>query len=127
MKKLLAVLSLLVVSAVAVRGDAASIMYAIDRASDSLYTINPANGDTTLVGAAGFDISYSGLSWGGGKMYASDLSSNGWSLATINLNTGAATIIGQQNFVNLMALAHVGGTLYGFESDAGLGTVNTTT
>ena len=107
---------------------AQGVMYAVDRASDLLYKIDPATANATVVGNTGADVSFSGLSWSGSKMYACDLwTGSAWSLATINLNTGAATSIGPQGYANVMAIAHVGGTLYGFEFDAGLGTFNTTT
>ena len=85
-------------------------MFAIDEVTDSLYGINPANGQTILIGPAGEDFSLSGLAWDSWSktMYVSDVTLPGtaWGLGRINIYTGHVTIIGSHvTSMNIHGLA----------------------
>ena len=113
--------------------DAGGVFYSTDRATDQVFQIDPQTGEATLVGDAGFDTSFSGLSIDDGdedgdeSLFASDLfdpSTFEWSLATLDLDTGAADIVGPQFDSDVHAIAHQDGTLYGFSLFQGLGTLD---
>lgn len=83
---------------------ATAALYALDAFTDSLYTVNPANGGTlSLVGAAGLNVSgFGGFDIDGatGVAYASFRLNGVSTLYSINLATGAASAIGAINNPN---------------------------
>jgi hypothetical protein len=75
-----------------------STLYVIDYTFNSLYTVDIATGDVTLIGLSN---PYGGESWTGmtgavdGTMYASSTDINRSTLYTVDLGTGAATVVGE--------------------------------
>ncbi len=121
----------LLIDNVRIGEDDGGVFYSTDRATDQVFQIDPQTGEATLVGNVGFDTSFSGLSIDDdGPLFASDLfdpSTFEWSLATLDLDTGAADIIGPQFDTDIHAIAHQDGTLYGFSIFQGLGTLDPAT
>ncbi|HUU34317.1 MAG TPA: hypothetical protein VMW48_09650, partial [Vicinamibacterales bacterium] len=105
------------------------VFYATDRTTDTTYTVDPITGAAAVVGPIGYNESYSGLSYDGGPLYCSDLHDGSWTwcLGTVDTTTGAGTLIGAQGDSDIHALAHVGGTLYGFSLSQYMGPMDTTT
>ncbi|MDX2436193.1 MAG: hypothetical protein QNL88_03980 [Acidobacteriota bacterium] len=118
-------------------GHSGPVLYAVDDSDDSLYTVDIATGVSTLVGACGFDLSFSGMAWDSWHrtMYVSDVEGpSGWSLGTVDLASGAVTVVGPHvNSVDIMGLAFdsTNNVLYGVDTDcvpsAGLATINRAT
>jgi hypothetical protein len=104
-------------------------LYAIGSAS-RLYTLNPADGSATLVGALGIGLSGTSFGFdisGAGGHLVSDLDQH----LSINLATGAATaataLVGDLNLTAL-AVAPGSGTVYAGDSAANtIGTLDTAT
>jgi hypothetical protein len=79
-------------------------------ADGNLYSINPANGAATLVGATGITLgTWDGMSSGGSQLYVS----SGTNLYLINTSTGAGTFIGSISPAEFGAMVNVGGTWWG--------------
>ena len=110
---------------------AASTLYAMDDATNSLYSIDPNSYALTLVGNTGVangdfgDLAYNSTSqtayWVPGR--GND------NLYTINLQTGAATLIGAHGIDDMFALAYdtATGKLYGDSTNGNFYSLNTTT
>jgi ELWxxDGT repeat protein len=103
------------------------VLYVADAATDAIYALDPVTGASLLIGSVGYNVDMSGLAYDGRTLYVCDLYSSAWSLGSINLATGAGTIIGAQNDTLIDALAFKDGLLYGFSAERGVGTVNTST
>ena len=90
----------------------------------NLYTINPANGAPTLVGASSLDIDTFGSTTGGG-MFAVGVDAN---LYSINSSTGAATLIGPTGigFGSWRQLSNNASALF-YADGVNLYTINTST
>jgi hypothetical protein len=90
----------------------------------NLYSINPADGNLTLIGSSGITIDDFGSTAGGG-LYAVSTSSN---LYSINATNGAATLIGNTglSLSGFRALSNSGGALY-FADGTSIYTLNTAT
>ncbi len=112
-----------------------AVFYATDSATDSVYQIDSQTGTATLVGPLGFTSDFSGLSSDSSELsdeeplFASNIFDplNSESLATLELKTGAATVIGPQFASDIHAIAHQDGILYGFSVTQGLGTIDPAT
>jgi DNA-binding beta-propeller fold protein YncE len=83
-----------------------NIMYMTNSNTDSLYTLNLATGQPTLVGPLGTSTNPNGLAFNHhtGTMYLVDNSTN--NLYTVNLQTGAATVVGNLGTSNFLSLAY---------------------
>ncbi len=111
-------------------------LYSTDRYTQGLYSVNPSTGASTLIGPLTYTTSFSGMAVdpSSGTTYISDLfdpSTEHWSLGSIDLTTGAETIIGPQYDPvfneydsDIHALVEDDGTLYAFSLTRGLGTMN---
>ncbi len=108
----------------------AGTMYAIDDATNALYTIDATTYARTFVGNLGVggdfgDLAYDPIHqtayWAPGR--GND------NLYSVNLNTGAATLIGSHGVDDLFALAYDAGTgmLYGDSGNGNFYSINTTT
>lgn len=85
------------ISALAYRETGAeSTLYAVDATANALVTVDPATGGLTTVGGFGRNVYLcSGLDIAGdGTAYASLSTDNGSELYTVDLSTGAATLLG---------------------------------
>jgi hypothetical protein len=97
----------------------AATLYGFDEANGgSIHTINQINGTTSLVGPVGLAPNNGGLGYdyANGKMYLSDAQPDiTYDLATINLATGAGTVVGDQLSNNILDVAYDSGDqiLYG--------------
>lgn len=109
-------------------GSGGTTLYALSDGTDSLYTMNTANGAATLIGPFGFDISDPGMAFcpDNGTMY---LVSEEGDLYTVNLATGAGTLVGAGGGYGPTALScTVSGVLYAVsDSTDSLYTVNRAT
>jgi len=118
-------------------GHGGPVLYAVDDNDDSLYTVDIATGVSALVGACGFNLSFSGMAWDSWHrtMYVSDVDGpSGWSLGTVDLASGAVTVVGPHvNSFDIMGLAFdsTNNVLYGVDTDcvpsAGLAVINRAT
>lgn len=83
------------------------VMYAINTSTDSLYTLNRANGAMTLIGAMAGTILPNSLAFNHDTniMYMTDTSTD--SLYTLNLATGAPTLIGSTGVGNLQGMVYI--------------------
>jgi len=92
------------------QGSTADEMYATDDTLDSLYDLEPATGATSLIGACGQNISYSGMAYDSTNavMYVSDVwTGSSYGLGSVNLGTGVVTVIGDHvSTVDIWALAY---------------------
>ncbi len=84
--------------AINLAADGAGNLYTFDISSDNIYSINPSTAAPTLLGPAGFDGNYAqGMDYDKDNsiMYMAAYSgSAGGELRTVNLTTGATTLIG---------------------------------
>ena len=101
-------------------GATPSGLYAVGTNSD-LYSINPSNGDATLIGSTGLALGFvRSLSDNSNTLYFSD----GLDLYTLNTGTGAATLVGAfGDSIGMSVMLMEGGVLYG--ADYTLNTVDT--
>jgi hypothetical protein len=100
--------------------------------ASSLYTLNPTNGQASLVGAIGFTrVSGITINRSTGILYGVGRSDGIQSLITINTSTGAGTAVGSVGFTNNvtdMAFRQSDQKLYGFDRRSGkIVTFDTTT
>jgi hypothetical protein len=90
-------------------------LYGADQDGD-FFTVNPANGQTNLIGNFGNGLGSAGdLTFYNGKLYAS-VNVSGASksfLAVVNVKTGAAKLIGNTGYANVWGLITGNGALYG--------------
>ncbi len=102
-------------------------LYAIDDSSNKLITIDTTTGAGTAVGALGVSVSGPGLAISAsGVAFMGDRSGN--DLWTVDLGTGAATLLNGSIGADLDGLTFLGNTLYGVDpGNDSLFTVNTTT
>jgi DNA-binding beta-propeller fold protein YncE len=109
---------------------AGPVLYAMDDATNSLYTIDPNTFALTLVGSTGV-----GTGDFGDLAYDSDNNTAYWvagrgnnSLYSINLTTGAATLVGSHGINDMFAMAYDPAThmLYGQDSSANFYSINPT-
>ncbi len=109
---------------------AGTLLYAMDDASNSLYTIDPSTFALTLVGNTGVGSGdFGDLAWDSDNntaYWAPGRNNN--SLYTINLSTGAATLVGSHGINDLFAMAYDPMThmLYGQDSSANFYSINPT-
>ena len=113
---------------------AASTIYAGDIDSDDLSAVDSGTANALFVGNLGENLSFGGLAYdtSTGTMYVSDIElESGYGLATVNLTTGAATILGGHvNSSNIWGLAYdsANDVLYGADgSNGGLATLDRVT
>jgi hypothetical protein len=96
-------------------------LYGADLTGD-FFRINPRTGHTTLIGNFGHGLGSAGdLTFAGGRLYAT-VSLNGSAetyLATVNVRTGAARIVGDTHYTDVFGLVSGNGALYG-ATDSGL-------
>jgi hypothetical protein len=110
-------------------GSTTSGLYALDTdfGDLNLYSVNPATGATTLIGATGLNsaVAEIGLSTGAGTLYFAD----GTNLYSLSTTTGAATLIGGTGGPEFGALVFENGELWGGSDFPGHGvyTLNATT
>jgi hypothetical protein len=98
--------------------------------ASSLRTLNPVTGASVAIGLTGVANPISGLAWNGTTMYGIEGGSVSANLYTINLSTGAATLVGNTGFTAGSLQFGPDGNLYGGgdSSDGGhLYRVNQTT
>ena len=112
-------------------GGGGGTLYATDRSTQGLYTVDRTTGAATLVGPLTYFTSFSDLAIdpATGIAYISDVLDPftfQWSLATIDLATGQQTIIGPQFDTDIHAIVFRDGTLYGFSYSRGLGVMDPT-
>lgn len=104
-------------------------IYAAGFSSGDFISINPITGVGTIIGNYGSGLTSSGdLAFdSGGTLYASVKRSgytNDW-LATIDLGTGEATLIGEIGYVDVFGLSFKDETLYGVTTDGQLLEIDT--
>jgi hypothetical protein len=96
-------------------------LYGADQ-SGNFFRINPRTGHTTLIGNFGHGLGSAGdLTFAGGRLYAT-VSLNGSAetyLATVNVRTGAARIVGDTRYTDVFGLVTGNGAFYG-ATDNGL-------
>jgi len=119
-------------------------MYLSDDEQDAIYTVDLTTGQATLVGPAGLDMSFSGLAYDSlnGVLYVSDVAllgeaagpptdgrnarltspegGTGWNLATVDLASGALTIVGDHltsSNIHGLAFDSANDVLYGADID----------
>lgn len=85
----------------------ASTVYLVDRDTDELLRYNTASHTVATVGPLGVDFAYGSLAWdaGGQVMYMTDGGRSLMSLYTVNLATGAATLVGTHGVEDLWGMA----------------------
>ncbi len=106
------------------------IWYAVnyDAANGSLYTVDPATGDYTLVGATGYSLTGLAYDHNSGTMYASGSDGTNSQLYTVDLNTGAATLVGQISTGIIIGIAaDADGNMYGINLDDNLYSIDPNT
>jgi len=95
-------------------------LYGLSSSTYSLYEIDPATGAATLVapiGGDGYGVSYSGAAFLAGQMYATDVETDDdLSFGTIDITTGAFTLINEQGGSN---------NWHGLAADSALGLLYT--
>src|SRR6185295_18587278 len=105
-------------------------LYTIDDASDRLQLIDPVTFVITDVGALGVPYAFGDCAWNStsSTMYVTD-GRGARSLYTINLATGAATLVGVHGIVDMFALGYYPPTdnLYGVAGDGNLYSFNLAT
>ncbi len=107
----------------------AGILYGIDDATDTLFSIDTTTLVKTTIGATGVtngqfgDLAYDAAS---GTMYWV-AGRNDRSLYRVNLATGAATLIGNHGLTDAFALGWTGAALYAQSTTGNVYTLNTTT
>ncbi|MBN8734483.1 MAG: DUF4394 domain-containing protein [Acidobacteria bacterium] len=77
-------------------------LYGIDQTNLGLYTINPANGDTTLIGPTGIPVD--GVAGFAIRQDGALFAAVGRSLYSINPSTGAGTLIGVTGYDRISGL-----------------------
>ena len=110
---------------------AGPILYAIDDSNNSLLTIDPTTYAISVVGSTGIatgnfgDLTYDSNT---GTMYW-DSGRGDNSIYTLNLSTGAATLVGATGLTDLFGLAYdtANDTLYGSTAAGSLYSIGTTT
>ena len=105
---------------------AATLLFATDTETDSLYSVNPATGAASRIGPLGFE-EVTGLDFApDGTLYGTDTEAD--QLVTIDPATGAATAVGSLGKPFVDSLAFIGNTLYGVDrSTDQLVTIDTAT
>ena len=83
----------------------ASAVYLVDRDTDELLRYNTASHTVATVGPLGVDFAYGALAWDAGAqvMYMTDGGRSLMSLYSVNLATGAATLVGAHRYAALLA------------------------
>ena len=74
-----------------INGDASGHLYIIDNSNQSLYSVSPTTGASTLVGSGNYGT-IAGVAFTDGTMYAMQFST-GNGIYALNLSTGAATLV----------------------------------
>jgi hypothetical protein len=90
-------------------------LYGADQAG-AFFKVNPRTGHVTIIGMYGNGLGSSGdLVFADGHLYASVFSASSPTslLATVNVRTGAAKVVGDTGFANVYGLVAVKGALYG--------------
>ena len=66
-------------------------LYLLSYATDSVYTVDPATAEATLLGALGIEIGEVGAAWFGGQLYAAtqNFTANSFEIGTIDVASGA--------------------------------------
>jgi len=110
---------------------AGTLLYAMDDATNSLYTIDPNTYALTLVGSTGVSAGdFGDLAWDSDTNTAYWVAGRGNdSLYSINLSTGAATFVGTHGIDDMFALAYdpVTHALYGDATNGNFYSINTST
>ena len=97
----------LAISAMAPTAWAGTLLYAMDDATNTLYTIDPNTYALTPVGGTGAGGDFGDLAWDSDTNTAYWVAGRGNdSLYTINLNTGTATLVGSHGVDDMFALAY---------------------
>jgi DNA-binding beta-propeller fold protein YncE len=126
----LAVVLLLAICVSASAAWAGTLLYAMDDATNSLYTIDPNTYALTFVGNTGVSGDFGDLAFNTDNNTAYWVPGRGNnSLYTINLGTGAATLVGSHGVNDLFALAYDSAThsLYGDATNGNFYSINTST
>lgn len=102
-------------------GPASAALFGLSSNTNSLYSIDAGTGAATLIGATGFNVSLTGLSFADGVLYGTDIFNlpGGLYMATIDTTTGAATGFSDQDgSINWHGLASMeSGPLYTIDID----------
>ncbi len=108
-------------------GSTTAGLYALDF-SLNLYSINSANGSTTLIGPTGFGpcSGSSAISADGGALYGTCDNGSGSVLYSFNTATGAATPVGNSGVTRISSLVFAAGALYAASEGGSLYTLNPT-
>jgi hypothetical protein len=105
-------------------GSTTAGLFAIDEGTGNLYSINSTTGAKTVIGPVGIGFGgFRNLSTGSSTLFFND----GGNLYTINTTTGAATLLGATGVANSPAIALLGSTLYGIDTNNHIETFNTVT
>jgi hypothetical protein len=118
MKKL--ILFLMLVLSLCAKAQA-SVLYAVDSNSNQLFSVNPTNGSTTLIGSTGLNGLQvpAALAWDGTDMFTIDLVDG--QLFKLNLSTATPTLIGTTGLNGWQGLAAhpVSGNLFAIDQSSG--------
>jgi hypothetical protein len=96
--------------------------------NSGLYTVDPANGNYTLVGSTGYSMTGLAFDPENEVMYASAYDGANSRLYTVNLQTGAATLVGTIGPGIIIGIAaDIDGNLFGLNLDDNLYSINATT
>jgi DNA-binding beta-propeller fold protein YncE len=110
---------------------AGTLLYAMDDATNSLYTIDPNTYTLTLVGSTGVGTGdFGDMAYDPGSGTAYWIAGRGNdSLYTLNLNTGKATLVGSYGIDDMFALAYDPATksLYGDATNGNFYSLNVST
>jgi hypothetical protein len=97
------------------------VLYAAGIGETTLYTINLGSGHATAVpGGNGSAYNSAGdLAFFGDTLYLTTQNGGNSILDTVNIATGALTVVGNTGFTNVFGLVASGGVLYGFTDNDG--------
>lgn len=110
----------------------AELLYTIHEGRNALMTVDTANGNINFVGALGVNFDFGDLAYdsSSGTMYMIDGWGSGFgqpaNLYTVDLNTGAASLVGNTGINDLFSIAYdpTTGNLYGGASTSSFNFVN---
>ncbi len=105
--------------------DSYDLLYALNNTTDEFITIDTTTGTVLPVGSLGEPVgggTWSGLAWDQttGTLYASSAAASGGTLYTINMATGAPTVVGPVTGVTVLidiAVHPTTGVLYGIDTN----------
>lgn len=104
--------------------DSYDLLYALNNTTDEFITIDTTTGTPATIGSLGEPVgggTWSGLAWDQttGTLYASSAAATGATLYTINMSTGAPTVIGSVTGLTVLidiAVHPTTGVLYGIDT-----------